>query len=75
MSQHNWNEEEDNFEKLAPNKDKSLYLEQLEIVLPDNRKPVLPASKKDSGNKKTGNITTACLIYEEKRLTVKKTKA
>ena len=71
-------EEEDNFEKLVPNKDKSPYLEQLEIVQPDKKKtvkPVLPASKKDSGNKKTENTTTACLIYEEKRLTVKKIKA
>lgn len=71
-------EEEDTTEKAPLNNNKKATQEQLEMALPDEKtKPKItaPRSKKDSGNKKSTNTTTALFIHEDKRITVKKSKA
>lgn len=72
-------EEEEGGDKIPVSKDKnSPYQEQLEMILPENKKPVkpvVPPVKKDSGNKKTNNNATAYFIQADDRMTVKKTKA
>jgi len=51
--------------------------EQLEMVLPEIKmgKPFVPNNKKDSGNKKATNTSTALLIEENKKWLVKKSKS
>jgi penicillin-binding protein 2 len=70
----NSTEEEDNNDKLPFNKDKNI--EQLEMILPENKKvsPTLPTNKKDSGKKKPINTINALLLTDDKQWSVKKTK-
>jgi penicillin-binding protein 2 len=67
-------EEEESQDKTPFNQEKNL--EQLEMILPDNRKvsPSIPAPKKNSEKKKSTNITTVLLI-DDKMLLTKKSKA
>jgi hypothetical protein len=71
----NTSDDEYNNEKLPLNKDKNV--EQLEMILPDNKKvnPSLPNNKKDSGKKKPTNTANAFLITDDKKWLAKKTKA
>ncbi|MCX6204689.1 MAG: penicillin-binding protein 2 [Bacteroidetes bacterium] len=71
----NSTEEEDNNDKTPINKDKNI--EQLEMILPENKKvkPSLPLNKKDSGKKKPTNTSNALLMTDDKKWLIKKTKA
>lgn len=67
-------EEEESQDKTPNNPEKNL--EQLEMILPDNRKvsPSIQTPKKSSEKKKSTNITTALLV-DDKMLLTKKSKA